>query len=437
MKKKSTQKITKPATPTSKRKPRATNATADEPPPITDATILRLYVLAGGRCSFPGCPAYLMEEPLTKRPARLANIAHIVAESLNGPRGDDPLPMARRSDIDNLMLVCTTHHLFVDKKEFESLYPVDTLRRYKQDHEARMKRATGSQVNEKTHAIRLVGQIRGNLVGLADDEIRTAVFEHEYRHVEEIIDIDVSTILDGTDPAYIKTVIAKIDAALQRQVLPQIENGTIKRLSAFALARIPFLAHFGFELGDKVPTVLYQKHRDGGEGWRWSAVAQPVDFEIVAHGPKDAKDVAVLFAVSGGDLGKVQRATNATRIFEIRPIGVTPSRTLLQSAATLENFRRTYHQVLARMEAEFPNVYAVDYFMATPAPVAVICGRDVLRDVLRRVVIHDLDAAGEYVPAHVLERRDVSSASVSPMASTQLPSGHPAVPMLDTVPSSP
>jgi hypothetical protein len=432
MKKKATQKVTKPKT-----NARATKTPAadddDEPPQISDATILRLYVLAGGRCSFAGCPAYLMEEPLTKRPARLANIAHIVAESRNGPRGIDPLPMARRSDIDNLMLVCTTHHLFIDKKEFESLYPVDTLRRYKQDHEAHMKRATGSQLTEKTHAIRLVGQIRGNLVGLADDEIRTAVFEHEYRHVDEIIDIDVSAILDGTDPAYVQIGVAKIDAELHRRVLPQIENGTIKRLSVFALARIPLLAHFGFELGDKVPTVLYQKHRDGAEGWRWSAVAQPVDFEIVSHGPKDAKGIAVLFAVSGGDVLKVRRATRAERIFEIRPIGVMPIRTLLQSAATLENFRRTYHQVLARMEAEFPNVYAVDYFLATPAPVAVICGRDVLRDVLRRVVIHDLDETGEYVAAHVLERRDVPQ----PNPSIHVPTGQPAAPMVATVASSP
>src|SRR6185295_10453938 len=95
----------------------------DKPPPITDATILQLYVVAGGRCSFPGCSTYLFEEPLTKRKARLGNIAHIVGESEDGPRGNDPLPMAQRSEVENIMLLCSKCHLFVDKKELEHEYP--------------------------------------------------------------------------------------------------------------------------------------------------------------------------------------------------------------------------------------------------------------------------------------------------------------------------
>lgn len=389
---------------TKKKPTKKPRARSQRPPAITDATVLKLYVAAGGRCSFPGCLEYLMEEPLTKKPARLANVAHIVAESKDGPRGAFALPMKQRSEFGNLMLACTTHHTFIDKKAYETVYPVEMLHRFKLDHETHMKRATGSQMSEKTHAVRLVGQIRDHVVGLSDAEIRDAIFEHEYRHVEQVIDIDLSALTDSAAPGYVAAVLGKIDEVLQRQILPAITDGSIKRLSVFALARIPFLTHLGYALGDKVPTVLYQKHRDGGEGWRWPKAATAVDFEVIEHGPATATRVAVLAGVSGGDVDKVRQATSAERVYQIHPIGEAPSRTLLRSPATLENFRRAYHEVLSRIETRHTRIGGVDYFLAVPAPIAVMCGRDVLRDVVPDVVVHDL-VNGAYVAVATLKTR--------------------------------
>jgi hypothetical protein len=376
----------------------------DVAPVVTEATILKLYVAAGGRCSFPGCPAYLMEEPLTSKPARLGNVAHIVGEKRNGPRGVDAMPIARRADFENLILMCTPHHAFIDKRENWDEYSVARLCEDKRRHEALVKIAVTTGLSEKTHAIRIVGQIRGHVVGVSDVEIRRAVFEHEHRHVESIIDVDLGDIPDGGEASYIDTGKRKIDAELRRRILPQIEDQTIKRISIFALARIPFICHFGYELGDKVPTTLYQKHRDDGEGWTWPADGSPIEFEIVEHGVNTGDGVAVAVSMSGGELDKVRRATSAQRILEIKPKGVEPSRTLLRSPATLANFRAKYHEALSKIETGFPGLASVDYFLAVPAPVALICGRDVLRDVVPRVVVHDL-VDGEYVAVTVLETR--------------------------------
>ncbi|WP_063002578.1 hypothetical protein [Nocardia mikamii] len=40
----------------------------------------------------------------------LGEIAHIVADSPNGPRGDSPLTAAARNDYQNLILLCNQHH---------------------------------------------------------------------------------------------------------------------------------------------------------------------------------------------------------------------------------------------------------------------------------------------------------------------------------------
>lgn len=378
-----------------------------KPPKITEETVLRLYVVAGGRCSFAGCNEYLLDEPLTKREARLGNIAHIVAESEDGPRGRDPLPMERRSDIDNLMLLCPLHHGFVDKKKLETVYPSPLLRSFKKAHEDHIRKMTGTMIKEKTTALRMVGQIRGHLVSVPDVDIRTAVFAHEGRHVEEIIDIEIGTIPDGADVAYLSTARTKIIAELRRRVLPQIEDGTIQRLSVFALARIPLLCELGYGLGDKVPMELYQHHRAPLDGWSWPAGGNRVGFEIVDHSRDDGGDddrVAVLIAVSGGDLAKARRGTRAKHLYELRPIGTEPTRTLVSSPSVLDEFRATYHQLLSRIERAHPTATSIDMFPAVPAPVAITIGRDIGRDVVPDVSLYDL-VDGEYVVASVLKTK--------------------------------
>lgn len=376
-------------------------------PKITEDTVLRMYVVAGGRCSFAGCNEYLLDEPLTKREARLANIAHIVAASEDGPRGRDPLPMERRSDSGNLMLLCPLHHGFIDKKKLETVYPSPLLRSFKKSHEDHIRKMTGTKLKEKTTALRMVGQIRGHLVSVPDVDIRTAVFAHEGRHVEEIIDIEIGAIPDGADVSYLSTARRKIGVELRRRVLPQIEAGTMHRLSVFALARIPLLCEIGYGIGDKVPMALYQHHRAPVEGWTWPSGGRRIGFEIVDHVRDHGGDegrVAILLAVSGGDLAKARRATRAKHLYELRPKGYEPTRTLVSSAGTLDEFRSTYHQLLSRIEKEHPMATRLDVFPAVPAPVAVIIGRDIGRDVVPDATLYDL-VDGEYVAASALKTK--------------------------------
>jgi hypothetical protein len=299
-------------------------------PQITDNTIFEIYLAAAGRCSFFGCQVDLLKEPLTKRRARLGNIAHIVAASEDGPRGDFPLPMDKRSEFENLMLLCPLHHPFVDKKKYVKDYPVDLLREWKQRHENRMKLLTGIPEKSKTHVIRIVGQIRGNLTRITDEELSPAVFNNEECYIENCIDIDLGKIPDNADRSYWSTGMEKIDHVLNTVVQPQIERGEIKRVTIFALARIPLLSYLGYRLGDKVPVSVYQKHRGLEEGWSWPDHGAEVKFKLLKHGNKDAKKVALFVSCSGGEIANVRNTTGSeTAIYEISPVSTPRSRMLL------------------------------------------------------------------------------------------------------------
>lgn len=359
-------------------------------PAIKFPTILHVYTTAAGRCSFFGCSKYVLKESLTNKTAILGNVAHIVGDSEQGPRGDDSLPLGQRSDFENLMLMCTEHHNFIDKRENWSSYPAEDLREWKKRHESRMKMQTGIPATAKSYALRFQGQIRGKRFAISAADMNPAVFKYEKRYLDEkIFNIDLINIPDAATKAYWKTGKYKIDSVLKQELMPMIESGEVERLSIFGLARIPLLAYLGYKLGDKVPSKLYQKHKDDGEGWGWPSHEQEIKFERLDHGGDSNKKIAILISISGGEVDKVKRAAPESRIYEIRPIGETPRYTLIRSPKTLENFRLAYRDFLSYVESKYPNAEQIDCFIAGPAPVALICGRE-LRAEDPIVVIHDL-----------------------------------------------
>ncbi|MEA5566334.1 HNH endonuclease signature motif containing protein [Anabaena sp. UHCC 0399] len=63
----------------------------------------------------------------------LGEMAHIIADSLQGPRGDSHLISEQRNEYDNLILLCPTHHTLIDKNEEE--WTIEKLRIIKSEHE--------------------------------------------------------------------------------------------------------------------------------------------------------------------------------------------------------------------------------------------------------------------------------------------------------------
>ena len=102
-------------------------------PPKADTRVL-LFTLAGGRCEFDNCNRYLLQHHVTHRNGVFAQMAHIVAFRPSGPRGESGLSSAERNDISNLMLLCPICHKLIDDNP--ELYPVETLRDFRRDHEA-------------------------------------------------------------------------------------------------------------------------------------------------------------------------------------------------------------------------------------------------------------------------------------------------------------
>src|SRR5438270_9024177 len=93
---------------------------------IPERVKIRLWGKAAGRCEYEGCNQPLWLDSLTKAEFNISYIAHIIADSPDGPRGDPVLSEQLKSDLLNLMLLCDPHHRLVDKEDV-ARHPVSRL----------------------------------------------------------------------------------------------------------------------------------------------------------------------------------------------------------------------------------------------------------------------------------------------------------------------
>jgi len=94
-----------------------------------------LLLRSGGRCAFPGCSKLLVQDGQNgDDPSIIGEMAHIVAEKREGPRGKHELSDEERNGHRNLILLCRDHHKIVDDQPLT--YSIPVLREMKVVHES-------------------------------------------------------------------------------------------------------------------------------------------------------------------------------------------------------------------------------------------------------------------------------------------------------------
>lgn len=111
---------------------------------IKERDIKLLWGRSGGRCAFADCRRRLCEDKANATESfPLGEQAHIVAEEDGGPRGKSVLTRDERNSYANLILLCPTHHVIIDKNTAD--YPVERLHLIKREHELHVERTTSGE----------------------------------------------------------------------------------------------------------------------------------------------------------------------------------------------------------------------------------------------------------------------------------------------------
>jgi hypothetical protein len=288
------------------------------------------------------------------------------------------------------MLLCPQCHKLID--DHPETYSRRALEEYKTRHERRIRYVTALGPDRKTSVLVLKSRIGGHVAQVPFTQIIEATAPR-YPTSSEPTEIDINQFSDTT-PGFIDVANREISDRVRRFFEPGGAGNKAQHISVFALAPIPLLIAFGAQLTNKVPSEIYQRHRDT-EDWTWNKKGTPVRYAVRQLKTGTGRNVALVLALSGSVpiTALPDSIQQQSTIYEITLDGRNPAPTFLALRQDLENFRSAYQEVLGTILKNHGLLESIDLFPAIPAPIAVLCGRERLPKVHPRLRVYDYDKA--------------------------------------------
>lgn len=357
---------------------------------IPHKVILELWVKAGGRCEKEGCNKYLLESCTAPSNFNAAEMAHIISDSTKGSRGDPKLSNSFCRDIDNLMLLCPSCHTEIDKKENESFFSVELLKKMKKEHEDRIRVVTGINQNKNSHVLTYYAGI-GTLANFfTEQRIKEEILKSGYFSSEPFINLSMSNRYDYDDSKnYWQDEDRNLSGLFDRKIKPLIEENQIDRLLIYSMAPIPLLIKLGTLIDDKISSTVFQKHRDP-DSWQW--LNEDIgNFSYRVDYPEKQNDIIALnISLSGTIEDSRIRDVFPDKCVDICTITIAnPSVNFLKNEEQLKQFSDLFIQVLDKLKATYGQYSELHIFPACPISIAIEIGRRWLKKCDITLIIYD------------------------------------------------
>jgi len=340
---------------------------------IPEKVKFRLWGKAAGRCQYEGCNKPLWLDELTKAEFNTAYVAHIIADSPNGPRGAAELSELLKDDISNLMLMCDEHHRLIDREDVTG-HPVERLREMKRKHEERIEMLTSLKEEKQSHVLLYGANIGQHHAPVSWEKAAQAMQPERYPAEKPAIELSIkNSPFQDDEGRFWELERESLRMQFAQTVKPRLAQGNVSHFSIFALAPQPLLMELGRLLSDIPAADVYQLHREP-PNWIWQN--NPEDFKFTVDRPAvRAKTVALNLSLSATI--ENSRITSVlgddTSIWTLRV--QVPHNDFMKSRDQLSLFRQAFRRLLDTIKAENGQDVLLHVFPAVPVSVAVEVGR--------------------------------------------------------------
>lgn len=332
-----------------------------------------LWLKSAGRCEYEGCNEPLWEDSLTLAKMNAAYIAHIIADSPNGPRGHETLSELHAKDINNLMLMCDMHHRLIDKHDVKG-HPVERLQEMKRKHENRIQMVTSINDNMKSHVLLYGANIGEQTSPLNWMDTTSAMLPNRYPEENPAIELSLKNSPFYDNEEMFWTYESKqLERQFKDKVKGKLEAGSNKHLSIFALAPQPLLILLGTLISDIYHSDVYQLHREPTT-WKWQEEPGSIDFKTVIP-TKIHENIALNLSLSATIDNR--RITNVlgenTSIWTVTL--PSPNNDFLKGENHLRQFRTMMRDLFNKIKLMHGEESIIHIFPATSNSTAVELGR--------------------------------------------------------------
>ena len=357
-------------------------------PNPTPLTIHMLCAHAAGRCEFEGCGRLLFTDSITLDDFNNTNVAHIVASSPTGPRGDKNRSHKLSQDIDNLMLMCMDHHKLIDS--YPEIYTEDILLKMKKRHEQSVQELCAAINAESTEIIMLTSPVKGKIDANIDfrQTIEAIRFQRKPASNHGIL-INVEASADYKSRTYWDEVQKQLERKFDYMVRSILSMQPDMHFSVFPIAPIPLIAKLGFLMGDKIQANIYQKSRSP-DTWCWQSTDKTNEFLISKEIIRPGNRVALALCLTANIAPeRIIDVFDADVIYKIHPTryGVD----CILSIADLSCFWHQYQVILDEIRNTYLDVKDIGVFPAIPISAAFEIGRRYMPVIYPSLRIYDDD----------------------------------------------
>jgi hypothetical protein len=362
-----------------------------------------VWARAAGRCQYQGCNKLLIGDQISGAAnANLSYISHIVADSVDGPRGDKVRSPLLAHDPDNLMLTCDVHHRVFDR-DMLAEHPEEVLIAMKRRHEERIRTVTAIDEDLGSHVIRYAAKIGTNESPVATGDLKWSMLPDRYPIDGGWIDLDLVTLdLPDHEPDYWRTHIRNLRVGFAEKVRGRMERGEIRRLTVFGLAPIPLLMELGRQISD-ISTADPRQLMRNPKGWKWDPTSVPAEFEVRRPDRIDGT-VALKLEISAPVLDERVHTVLGPEaaIWSISANGAHND--IMRRPEDLAQFARLFRTTLDSIKAAHGENTVVHLFPAVPVSAAVEAGRSWQPKAHPTLKIYDQNRKlGGFIHVHELE----------------------------------
>jgi len=368
---------------------------------LKDSERDKLWAKSAGRCEFCGCNKILYKDSVTSENNHSGQMAHIVAFSDDGPRGDEKLSQKLDGKEENLMLLCPEHHHLIDK-EGVGKYSVEILRRMKQNREEEIRQLTELTTQYKTQCIVYTSCIGESLPHVSDEEIRSALWTSGRFPNSHTIRISGEPGVADWKNSYWDYANEKLEGVFNRLINNGSEDNS-SYYSVFALAPLPLLVKFGVLLGSLRHCDIYQ-YRRNPQSWNWPASNVYKELQLITPEQIKDKNVLIVSISAGAIVERVQQQLSSENCSFWIIKADNPNYDWVSSKELLALFHTRFKDALDDIRSRGIGD-VIHTFMAMPNSCGVEMGRTWMPKADLPLVLYNLDPTdGQYKKTITIEQ---------------------------------
>lgn len=371
---------------------------------IPESTRYILWGKAAGRCQYRGCNKPLFVDVLTKSEFNSSYIAHIVADSPDGPRGDAVRSEQLKKDITNLMLMCDVHHRKIDKDDVAG-HPEALLIQMKKEHEGRIEKVADINHDMQSHIVVYKSNVGIHTPVVSFESVREYVLPEHYPAQSSAIDLSLSNSTGkDNDPDFWKNELRNLEDQFGEQLRPKLRKSEIKHLSLFAIAPMPLLMKLGTMVNDIQSVNIHQLQRDP-KTWKLSDAKGSTKYIVTRPAsihPTVVLNISLSGTITNDRIEKVLGENCSIYTLTIKE----PLNDFLKKKVQLADFNIAVRKLLDEIKQVHGQDSKLHVFPAMPVAAAVEFGRVWMPKADMGLIIYDQNSSlGGFVKAIEIENQ--------------------------------